>query len=679
MFLIFKLFLKSRYICILILSLTIIYAGIIINLPIKNINEEGTISGYINEYKFDGNKLSVVIDNYKGTYYIDSISEKELLKEKIKYGQLIILEGKISIPIKNTIPNSFNYQKYLKSNNINYIISISNLQVLKNNIGLLNRVKNILTYKIDSYQSKDYIYTFVLGNKNFIDNDIMDSYRINGITHLFSLSGMHVSLFSLVILFFLNKTYLSKFCKYFITSLFLLLYMLLAGALPSILRSTIFFLLLSINKLFKLNIKTINIFILCISLILLICPWFIINISFQYSSLSSFGLIYMTNYLKKGNYFTKIIKTSFVAQLFCLPITINNFYEINLFSIFSNIIFIPLVTFIIYPLSILTLLFSSIDKLLFEFIVAMESLSSIISSINLTIIIPKISIILWIIYYLILLFKMKSYYLIMIIMIGYIRPYLDFNYHIYYLDIGQGDCSLIISPNKKEIVMIDTGGKYEYQLDDWKKTSSPFKISSNVITFIKSMGISRIDNLILSHGDIDHIGETINLNKKLKIKSVIFNKGNINNLEGKISSVIKTHHYYYQVLKIENISLDIVGEENNDSQITYLKINKFQFLFMGDLPQDREKELIRKYNLGQIYALKVGHHGSKTSSNIEFLKTINPNLAIISSGRNNRYNHPAKETINTFNQLGIFYLNTQSSGTIHLIVNDKVRIKTYCP
>ena len=154
---------------------------------------------------------------------------------------------------------------------------------------------------------------------------------------------------------------------------------------------------------------------------------------------------------------------------------------------------------------------------------------------------------------------------------------------------------------------------------------------------------------ISPHGDKDHMGEAINLVENFKVEKVIFNCGEFNELEKDLIKVLdKKKIPYYSCIKELNIDDNKLyflnnkdyGNENDNSSVIYTELNNYKFLFMGDAGVEVEEELIEKYNLQDIDVLKVGHHGSKTSSSKMFIDEINPNYSIISVGKNNRYGHP---------------------------------------
>ena len=189
------------------------------------------------------------------------------------------------------------------------------------------------------------------------------------------------------------------------------------------------------------------------------------------------------------------------------------------------------------------------------------------------------------------------------------------------------------------------------------------------------------------HGDFDHMGEAINLVENFKVEKVIFNCGEFNELEQELIKVLdKKKIKYYSCIKelnIDNNKLYFLnnndyGNENDNSSVIYTELNNYKFLLMGDASSTTEKEILNKYNLPNIDVLKVGHHGSKTSSSKEFINEINPNYSIISVGKNNRYGHPNKEALYNLKESKI-YRTDQDGSIMFKIKNSKLKIETCSP
>lgn len=189
------------------------------------------------------------------------------------------------------------------------------------------------------------------------------------------------------------------------------------------------------------------------------------------------------------------------------------------------------------------------------------------------------------------------------------------------------------------------------------------------------------------HGDYDHMGEAINLVDNFKVENVIFNCGEFNELEQDLIKVLdKKKIPYYSCIKeldIDNnklyfLNTKIYDNENDNSNVIYFNYNNYKFLFMGDAGVEVEEDLIEKYNLQDIDVLKVGHHGSKTSSSKEFINEINPKYSIISVGKNNRYGHPNDIVLENLEESKI-YRTDQYGSIMFKIKNNKLKIETCAP
>ena len=183
------------------------------------------------------------------------------------------------------------------------------------------------------------------------------------------------------------------------------------------------------------------------------------------------------------------------------------------------------------------------------------------------------------------------------------------------------------------------------------------------------------------------MGEAINLVNNFKVEKVIFNCGPYNDLEQELIKVCdKKKIPYYSCIKelnIDNSKLHFLqtkeyNNENDNSCVIYTKLNGYKFMFMGDAGVDKEKDILDKYNISDIDVLKVGHHGSKTSSDKNFIDEIDPKYSVISVGKNNRYNHPNKEVLNNLEKSKMY--RTDRDGSIMFkIKNNKLKIKTCSP
>lgn len=670
-----RIILLCDYLYYILLFITCIFLLININkkidVPILTDNSYELI---INDYKINDKTITIYFDDIIGKYYIDNDDEIKNFKSNYSFGDKVYIEGEISVPNNNTIPNNFNYKDYLYHKYIYYIVKIDKIKMISKNDNIFLNIKNSIYKRIDSIKYNDYLYAFILGKSYYIDSEVLNNYKINGITHLFALSGLHVSMFSSIILFILKKIKLNEKLSYLITSLFLIFFAFIASFTPSIVRSVLFFILSSINNVYYLYIKPKYLLYIVFSILIFINPFYIYDTGFILSFCISFFILLFNEKNKINNNLLSILVISILSTLSSLPIIINMSYEVNILGFINNLFFIPYVTYIVFPLSIIVVFISKLSFILNFLIIIMEYISKVSSNIlNIKLIFPKMSLFLIIIYYVLLILIVKKINLkkIFIIYLSflYFRCDFDKNNYVYFIDVGQGDSALIVTKNNKSI-LIDTGGKVgsNYSL-----------MKSNVIPFFKSIGIRKLDYLFITHGDADHCGNSKSLIDNFSVKNVYLNKGKINNCEKKTNGNI----LYDDYLKIDNIEIYSLNncdynDENSLSMVLLLIIENYKILLMGDAPKKVEEEIIDKYDLDNIDILKVGHHGSNTSSSEKFISHIKPKYSIISVGKNNKFGHPKKSVLDTLSDSKIY--RTDEDGSIMFrIKNDKLEIETCSP
>ena len=489
---------------------------------------------------------------------------------------------------------------------------------------------------------------------------------------------MHITLLSSIIEKLLKK-HLEEEKRYKVITIFLLFYLLLVGLSPSILRGVLFYILFTGNKVYYFYIKKENLFITVLSIALLINPNYIYDIGFKYSYLISFSLLKCSNILEDKSKIKSLLKVSLLSFFVSSPITLNNFYQLNLLSIIYNILFVPYVSTILFPFTLIVFIFRPLEGVYNLLIYILEESSLAFSKINFSkLVFKKLPLIVYIIYFFIVILYIYTknkriiiVYLI-IILIHLLIPYFDNTVYLESIDVGQGDSILI--HNKTHNILIDTGGlRNDYDHNLFYNTISPT---------LKIKGINKLDYLILSHGDYDHLGETINIINNIKVDKVIFNTGEYNYLEKEIIKELnKKKIKYYQDIEVLNwhktyiyfLNTKEYDNENENSNVLYLELNNYKILLMGDAGVIKEKDILKEYELESIDILKAGHHGSNTSSSKEFINYINPKYTIISVGENNKYGHPNKEVLENLKDSNIY--RTDQLGSIMFRIDKKIIIE----
>ena len=649
-----------------ILSILVILKVYVIKYKSVYQDKEYTLTGKVSKVVLNEGKVSFVLkakENIQMFYYDDF---------NLNDGDKVTVDVVISTPSKNTVPNTFNYQKYLYNNGIYKVGTVNKIKIVNKNKNILNNLKSMLSKRVSF---NPYLKLFILGDKKGIQESY-NYYKDIGVAHLLAISGMHVGVFVSImrkILFFLSK----KSQNFFISGV-LLFYAFITGFTASILRVVVYFIINNINKDFDFKLPRIKVFLLSLYLLILINPFFITNVGFLYSFACFFTMIIINKYLHK-NYFKNLVIITFYMTLFTLPITVSLNYEINLMVFISNFLLIPFVSYILFPFALVTVLFNFLNPLFTFLTYIMEKVAYYLSLSNFTkIIIPKTSIVLIIVYYVLLIFFIyfnKKRYLVMLVsLIIFIKiiPFFNPNTNIIFLDVSQGDSMLYITKSQKKVYLFDTGGIRNKNVSD------------NTLTYLKSMGISKIDYLILTHGDFDHCGDAENVINKFKVKNVIFNNDGFKTIEKNIINILdKKRISYYQskdvsLPNIKFLNYKLFDNENDNSIITLINESGIKFLLMGDAGKNPENAIMSKYNLKNITFLKVGHHGSNTSSGKTFINYIKPIYSIISVGKKNRFGHPKEEVLDTLKNTKIY--RTDYNGSIQVLINkSKYKIITYNP
>ena len=259
-------------------------------------------------------------------------------------------------------------------------------------------------------------------------------------------------------------------------------------------------------------------------------------------------------------------------------------------------------------------------------------------------------------------------------------------------DIGQGDAALLRTPGNRVVTLIDTGGAPQFRRQQpWQQASGQRSAGETVIVnYLHSLSIGRVDYLVLTHHDLDHIGYAKVILEKMVVKYVIVPAGmaqqtafqqEIQPFLGRAKVVEVTagtslSHFPGQILHPFHSG----HAENDDSIAIWSRIGGQNILTAGDLGQAGEAELVARYPDMRVDMLKLGHHGSKTATNPVAISHWQPKIALISAGRENRYHHPHLETLKTIQENGLTIYNTQTNGMIrYSYVGEKGRFEVKFP
>ncbi len=640
-----------------------------------------TITGVISEITWQENRVMLVIgadEKIIVFYNFDNELARKKFQQKYQIGFEVLVKGSLERPPEERVFHLFNYRRYLKSQQIFWFCQADEITLLNQSSSWAWRLKQAVIDRIDNLaNSRDYVANFVL-NEREITDEAMTSYQKNGVIHLLAISGTHIAFLILV----LRKI---KLNDGFIL-LFLATYLFVTGFAISLLRAVLFYCLMLLKQKFNWLISAEKLLLLLAFGLLLYNPFYIYDIGFQFSFIISFFLIHFSYVITmQKTYLGQSFMVSLIAFFSSLPILVSNFFAFNLWTPLINLIFVPLFSVIIYPLTLLTFLFSGLDAWLWQLILLVEALSAFFAEYAIILVIPQLNLFWWLLYYLVIycFFYYRRFwnFALLVGLLVFYKNITFFNPYgvVTFIDVGQGDAILIETPRQAKTILIDTGGVY---FPDFRQ----FLVANRIMPYLKARGIDQIDLLVLTHGHYDHLGEAKTLLKKFPVAKVVLNQGSDNQQEKRLIAYMDDNEIPYK--QISEYQLTMAGKdffflnnkdadcENEDSLVLYTVINDHPLLFMGDAGFPSEHHILQNYQLDEVSVLKVGHHGSRYSSGEEFLATTNPQAAIITVGSNNRFNHPHQAVLKRLQAHDINYYLTSKDGSIKIFLQENLKILT---
>lgn len=665
------------------------------------------LEGIVEEIRYiDNNKGKAIvrIKNIKGEDFNKNISEKMRLtiigNNEIELYDTIIFNAEVVEPLSNTNPKLYNYKLNLLSNGIFTTATLRNnnlLEVKKGyhsflqnlRLNFINKIEEVFD-KYLSDRNNSLMKSIVLGDYSYIEEDEIKGFRDLGIAHVIAVSGLHIGLISVVIIFTLSFVGINKKISILIALLAIWIYGFIIGMPASVLRANISISLLLISHILAKPYDSINTLSFALLVLLLINPFWCFNLGFQLSFIATFFILYLT---------PKVKVATIAAQVGILPVLAYYFNRLPIIAVLANLILVPLFTLSL-SLSIFLILFSYISThisnalgTVINIILNLEAVAAEIlySFPFLSFRVPSPDIIEIISYYIVLflivngkflrklhkgIVKTIFYYLVLVVLFNLAYLSINDSLSIEFIDVGQGDSILIRT--KKGHYLIDTGGN----------AFGDYDIGENILLpYLEKHGIFNLNGVFITHFHEDHSKSLPYLMDNINIERVYIGyikKGN-ELYENIILKAYEKDIPVYIIQKGNHIKLGrnthifVLGpseellntykdQDNELSLCLLLKHFDKEILFTGDIEKGGEKNLIESLKK-DVDFLKVPHHGSNTSSSEEFLKSVKAKVGFISVGRNNIYNHPHKEVLDRYEALGIDIYRTDECGLINLILD----------
>lgn len=604
----------------------------------------------------------------------------------------------------NYNPGTFDVDKWNKVNCLGGRISQASIKIkdekltLREKLEYMNlKLREILSAKLEKRQAA-IMGGMLLGGSNGLEETDRELFSNQGMAHLLSVSGAHLILWSSLLEKLLG--FMARKKRRCLILLVLGIYVVLCGARPPVLRAWLMSgLLLWGDKGGKQG------YLLCLVAMLLLTlnPLWLQDIGFQLSFGATAGLIMflpkcqeLWKNLLPGviDFLAESLGVTLAAQLLVVPIEIAYFHQVSLISFITNLLLVPvlelvnIITAIGLVLGGLTDWFGILKLagwLLEQVLYQSELLAKLP---YVTMVVGAMPIWTFIIYYGLLgcwadlgWFKLLSnkerrltlsaLSFLLVFSYGY-SHWLPGPLTAYFLDVGQGDGAVILTPRKK-VIVVDTGGLKG--LDTGSRIVAPV---------LKYLGKSKVDLLVVSHADQDHIGGGAGLARNIRIERLLlpqesFSEGGAERINKILKYAPNCKVEYAErnkIYDVEGVSVRVVdvpnGRAMGNEASTVLEIrdarSEKKILFTGDMSWEREQDI---QNLSEYDILKVAHHGSQYSSSEKFLKQVKPQLAVISCGKDNSYGHPHKETLGRLKAVSCKVLRTDVEGCIIVKLSEK--------
>ena len=616
-------------------------------------------------------------------YKLQSEEEKEQFQALTDIYE-IELEGKLSEPEGQRNFGGFDYQAYLKTQGIYQILTIKSIQSLKEvgswdigeNLSSLRRKAIVWIKTHFPDPMRNYMTGLLLGHLDTDFEEMNELYSSLGIIHLFALSGMQVGFFMDAFKKLLLRLGLTQEKLKWLTYPFSLIYAGLTGFSASVIRS------LLQKLLAQHGVKGLDNIALTVLVLFIIMPNFFLTAGGVLSCAYAF-ILTMTS--KEGEGLKAVARESLVISLGILPILSFYFAEFQpwsilltfVFSFLFDLVFLPLLSILfilsfVYPVTQLNLIFEWLESII-RLVSQMASRPLVFGQ-------PSA----WLLILLLVSFalvydfrkniKRLAGFSLFIVGLFFLTKH-PLENEITMLDVGQGE-SLFLRDVTGKTILIDVGGKAESdkKIEDWQKKSTTSNAQRTLIPYLKSRGVAKIDQLVLTNTDKEHVGNLLEVTKAFHVGEILVSKGSLTQKEfvaelqatqTKVRSVTAGENFPIFGSQLEVLSPISLGDGSHDDSLPlYGKLLDKHFLFTGNLKEKGEKELLKQYPDLEVNVLKAGQHGAKTSSNPIFLEKLKPEITLISVGKNNRTKLPHQETLTRLEGIKSKIYRTDQQGAI---------------
>jgi len=647
----------------------------------------------------------------------EKVSEKSVLNvignKTLSIGDTIRFNGTLREPLQNTNPHLYNQKLNLLSDRIFTICTIREYEIIeltRNPLDFITRfridvkekVEKILDLHIND-NSSSIMKSILLGDYSYLGEEEIQQFRDLGLAHVIAVSGLHIGILTSLLISLFAYIGVNRKINIVVSIIIIWIYAYIIGNPVSVLRANIMYTVLLSSQLFKKPYNSLNSLFFALLLLIIINPFWIFDIGFQLSFITTFFIICYGPKIKKILHFTnegifKSLSSIVVAQIGIFPILAYHFNRIPTIGIVANLLLIPLfniclvMTIMLIPISVISEHIANSIGIIIDSIINIQSLGMNILSYFPVLYIKFRSPSIWeiILYYIVIfiifdIIQFRSIWnralkVILLFVIAYslthqVLATMDNSITVEFIDVGQGDSILIKS--KEGNYLIDTGGNVFREFDVGKNILLPY---------LEKEGIFKLKGVFVTHFHEDHCKSLPYLMDNMNIENLYVSYvDDNNNLYRDIKDISVEKGIPIRVLSKrdllkldENTFVIVIGpdeqllkaawnEDNELSLVLLLKHFNNTILFTGDIERKGESHVIETLNR-DIDLIKVPHHGSNTSSSLELLQKLRPKIAVVSVGRNNMFGHPHDEVIERYRENNISLYRTDESGLIRVYI-----------
>jgi competence protein ComEC len=638
------------------------------------------------------------------------------------YGRGIEISGQLNSPKGRRNPGGFDYKHYLAQSGISATIfarhenvkagDVKNTNFLvETGLVIRNRIVQVINNSLPEQQA-GLLNGMIIGYREGLSEDIQEVFNHSGLTHIMAVSGANVAFIAAPLVFIFKRMRLSQKSSNIIIICVLLFFVFITGFEPSVMRAVIMAVVILTGQILRRETDIFTSIAFAAVLLLIYNPFTLFNIGFQLSFAATLSLVMFFKNIKSKissrlipGFISDVLAATLAAQVGVLPISASYFNKVSLVSVLSNLLVVPVLEVITILGALMAvagqlhIVFSQVigyvNCSLLSFVLLISKLTAGFPYAVVRIITPHIMMV--IIYYILVLFllwykpkhKIKTRPLHYFIVIGFliiiicISLLIPKELEIVFVDVGQGDSAIIRTTGGKT-VLIDGGG---YSM---KPDSGPGIGDTVIIPLLLDLGISRLDLVVATHGHDDHIQGLVPVLKDFRVDNLVMPDNEDKDELREILNVcrnkkIKINYCtcgdyvnldtktFFKVLHPSNDFTTVKASLNNGSLVLKLFYGDTSVLFTGDIEEEAEKFLLENKIDVTADILKVAHHGSETSTSIEFLNHVMPKAAVISVGKNN-FGHPSDLVVDRITKSGIKLFRTDLDGAVILKCNGR-RIK----